>query len=435
MPHPHNIPALLISAPASNQGKTTVTAALAYHHRAQGKRVRVFKTGPDYIDPMILEKASGAPVYQLDLWMGGEAHCRQLLHEAAQEADLILIEGVMGLFDGECSSAHLAELFNIPVLMVIDGSAMAQTFGAVAHGLATYRPTLPIAGVFANRVASENHYQMLAESLPKNIATLGWLKSDKTTTLPSRHLGLTQACEIDDLLTKIQHSANLLQGTTDYLTTVSFEAPQTSSTPQFLKDVRIAIARDAAFSFIYQANLDLLQAMGATLEFFSPLADSELPDADALYLPGGYPELHLEKLANNHTIKTAIRAHHAAGKVILAECGGMLYLAQSLTDLENITSEMVGLLPGQGKMQERLSNIGLHSVTLPEGELRGHTFHYSTFECELIPATYSEGARKSRYGKQEAVYRTDQIIASYTHLYFPSNPQAIASLFNAKNKK
>jgi len=183
-------PALFIAAPASGQGKTTVTAALAAHHRGQGRRVRVFKTGPDFLDPMILERASAAPVYQLDLWMGGEEHCRQLLQAAAAEADLILIEGVMGLFDGDCSSADLAALFGIPIVVVIDGSAMAQTFGALAHGLATYRPGLPFAGVFANRLAGERHYEMLAESLPSGLASFGWLPRNADIALPERHLGL-----------------------------------------------------------------------------------------------------------------------------------------------------------------------------------------------------------------------------------------------------
>src|SRR6202040_832074 len=156
-------PALFVSAPASNQGKTTVTAALARLHAEQGRVVRVFKTGPDFLDPMILERASGRPVYQLDLWMGGEAHCRGLLYDAASEADLILIEGVMGLFDGTPSSADLAQLFKIPVLAVIDGGAMAQTFGAIAFGLARYRNDIEIIGVVANHVAGERHYQMLVE--------------------------------------------------------------------------------------------------------------------------------------------------------------------------------------------------------------------------------------------------------------------------------
>ena len=165
-PAAFSCPALLVTAPASGQGKTTVTAALAHWHRSQGRRVRVFKTGPDFLDPMVLERASGAPVQQLDLWMGGEAHCAELLHSAAAQADLILVEGAMGLHDGTPSSADLALHFGLPVLAVIDASSMAQTFGAVAHGLATYRPGLQLAGVLANRVGSAGHAQMVRESLP-----------------------------------------------------------------------------------------------------------------------------------------------------------------------------------------------------------------------------------------------------------------------------
>ena len=200
-------PALFIAAPASGQGKTTVTAALACHYRQCGLRVRVFKTGPDFLDPMLLERASGAPVYQLDLWMGGEAHCRQLLHTAAGEADLILVEGVMGLFDGERSSADLAQLFGIPILAVIDASAMAQTFGAIAHGLASYRPQLAFAGVLANRLAGARHCQMLADSLPPGLPFFGYLPRDADIALPERHLGLVQAAEIADLDRRIEQAA------------------------------------------------------------------------------------------------------------------------------------------------------------------------------------------------------------------------------------
>ncbi|HYM48429.1 MAG TPA: cobyrinate a,c-diamide synthase, partial [Burkholderiaceae bacterium] len=192
-------PALFISAPASGQGKTTITAALAIRERRRGRRVRVFKTGPDFIDPMILERASGNPVYQLDLWMGGENHCRNLLYDAAGHADLILIEGVMGLFDGQPSSADLAALFGIPVLAVIDASAMAQTFGAIAFGLARFRDDISVAGVIANRVGSEHHAEILGPSLPADLPMLGWLARDADFTLPERHLGLVQAREIADL--------------------------------------------------------------------------------------------------------------------------------------------------------------------------------------------------------------------------------------------
>lgn len=425
-----NCPALFISAPASGQGKTTVTAALARFHRNRGRKVRVFKTGPDFLDPMILERASGAPVYQLDLWMGGEEHCRQLLYTAAGEADLILIEGVMGLFDGDRSSADLATLFGIQVLAVIDGSAMAQTFGAIAHGLATYRGGLPFAGVFANRVAGEGHYQMLAESLPPALTPFGWLARDGEITLPERHLGIVQADEIADLDTRIDRAAAALNGIPDELpATVTFTAATATTTEPtpLLQGMRIAVARDAAFAFIYHANLDLLRSQGAEIRLFSPLSDSRLPDADALYLPGGYPELHLEQLAGNHAMKAAICAHHAANKPIVAECGGMLYLLDSLTDVDGRSGEMVGLLNGDATMQRKLANLGMQSVELPEGELRGHTFHHSQAVCEIEPLTQTKPAR--HHGKAENVYRNARLTASYLHLYFPSNPIAAAQLF------
>ena len=410
-----------------------MTAALARYHRDRGRRVRVFKTGPDFLDPMILERASGEPIYQLDLWMGGEDHCRQLLYEAAGEADLILIEGVMGLFDGNPCSADLATLFNIPVMAVIDSTAMAQTFGALALGLAGYRSELPFAGVFANRVASQSHYQMLAESIPPELTSFGWLARDADITLPERHLGLLQAIEIDNLDERIEKAAAALNGVGDVMPeTVNFETRTFSkqskvSYPLHLKGVRIGVARDQAFAFLYRSNLDILVEMGAEIKFFSPLNDSVLPDVEALYLPGGYPELHLDSLAANELMKADICAHHAAGKAIVAECGGMLYLLDSLTDTEGRNGSMVGLLPGKAEMQARLTNLGLHSVALPEGEFRGHTFHHSRMQCDIEPVAYSESAR--HHGTPEPIFRQGKLTASYLHFYFPSSPEASACLF------
>ena len=421
-------PALFVAAPASGQGKTTVTVALARFHRDRGRRVRVFKAGPDFLDPMILERASGAPVYNLDLWMGGEAHCRRLLFEAAGQADLILIEGVMGLFDGNRSSADLARLFDIPVLAVIDGSAMAQTFGALAYGLAAYRAGLPFAGVFANRVAGERHYRMLVESLPEGMEAFGWLGREGDIGLPGRHLGLVQAREIDDLDTRIGRAAAALREIADELPApATFAAAGETEHPPLLEGVRVAVARDEAFSFIYRANLDTLRALGAEIVFFSPLDDRAPPEADALYLPGGYPELHLARLEANRTMKEGLANHHARGKPIVAECGGMLYLCESVTGSDGRTAEMAALLPGRATLQERLANLGLHRVGLPEGELRGHSYHYSRLETPLTPVTTSEPARKGRKG--EPVYRQGALQASYLHFYFPSNPAAAARLF------
>ncbi len=422
-------PALFVSAPASGQGKTTVTAALAAYHRSCGRQVRVFKTGPDFLDPMILERASGHPVYQLDLWMGGEAHCRELLYQAAAGSDLILIEGVMGLFDGAPSSADLAALFGIPVLAVIDANAMAQTFGAIALGLASYRTDIRFFGVLANRVASPNHADMLRESLPSGTGFFATLPRDAELGLPDRHLGLVQAQEIADLDQRIAHAAKILaaQHCAALPEPVAFTPVESASPERKLAGIRVAVARDAAFSFLYRANLDALRALGAELEFFSPLTDTRLPEADSLYLPGGYPELHLPELAANSPMRDAIRSHHAADKPILAECGGMLYLLETLSDAQGNRAEMVGVLPGHAVMQKKLVNLGMHSVALPDGEFRGHTFHHSNMETSCAPFAMTSPARAR--GKPEAVYRVGNLHASYMHYYLPSNLPAAAHFF------
>ncbi len=423
-----NCPALLIAAPASGQGKTTVTAALARLHARQGKRVRVFKCGPDFLDPMVLARASGRPVYQLDLWMVGEEESRRLLWEAAGEADLILIEGVMGLFDGAPSAADLARRFGVPVLTVIDGSAMAQTFGALAHGLKSFQPDLPFAGVLANRVGSTRHGEILRDSLPESIRWYGALPRSVDMELPSRHLGLVQAEELADLDARLDAAADALaqSAETELPPAVSFAAPTRVSLAPLLAGVRIGVARDAAFAFLYQANLDLLQALGAELLFFSPLRFARLPAVDSLYLPGGYPELHLRALSRNGPMAEAIRAHHAAGKPILAECGGMLYLLDGLTDRGDERAEMLGLLPGEARMQQRLSALALQEVELPEGRLRGHTFHHSMLESPLQPLARGECPNYKRTA--EAVYRSGRLTASYIHFYLPSDPLAAAAL-------
>lgn len=420
-------PALMISAPSSGSGKTSVTAALARYWVKRGKRVRVFKTGPDFIDPGVLECASGAPVYQLDLWMVGENACRRLLFEAAQQADLILVEGVMGLFDGTPSSADLAQCFGIPILAVIDASAQAQTFGALAFGLANYRPKLPFAGVLANRVASQGHADMLRTSLPSDLRWFGWLPNEREASLPERHLGLVGAREQADLDAKLDQLATaLVLDENPMPDNIGFADSEIERPPGSLEGVRIAIARDHAFTFIYRANLDMLASMGAELRFFSPLQGDTLPEADAYYFPGGYPELHLDALSENTGLREGLHSAHAAGKPILAECGGMMALFDAITDIQGRRVAMWGLLPGEVSMQTRLGGLGLQALELPLGTLRGHTFHYSTTQTSLIPFTL---ATKQSGSEGEAIYRCGRLTASYVHAYWPSNPQAAASLF------
>jgi len=422
----------MITAPGSGQGKSMVTAALARLHRNAGRNVRVFKHGPDYLDPMVLEVASGNPVYQLHPWMTGEAECRWRLSEAAQTADLILVEGSMGLFDGDPSSADLAKLMSIPALPVIDARGMAQTFGAVALGLASFDPELPVRQVIANRIGSSRHGDMLRASLPEGIGLLGAIPRNDAMNIPDRHLGLVQAGELGDLDQRLDAAAEVLAeaGLDGLPLPVSLEAEPPEAPPGLLSGTRIAIARDAAFSFIYRANLDLLEAMGAQLSYFSPLADNELPEADSLWLPGGYPELHAGTLAANAPMLEAIRAFHETGKPILAECGGLMACAETLVDKEGGEHALVGLLPGRAIMAGRLKALGLQSLDTNLGGLRGHTYHHSTLETPWQPFART---RKQAGSEGEAVYRQGALTGSYFHGYFPSAPALVAAIFRGES--
>lgn len=420
----------MISAPASGQGKTSVTAAIARHHARLGQRVRVFKTGPDFLDPMLLERASGHPVFQLDLFMGGVDHCRGLLAEAARGADLVLVEGVMGLYDGDPSSADLARTFGLPVLAVIDAGAMAQTFGALAHGLATYQPGLKFAGVVANRLGSAGHARMVGEALPPHLPLVAALGRDTALSMPERHLGLVQAMELPDVDARLDRWADAWA----QAVAPAFEAPEVvfdaapaEPVERLLDGVTVAIARDTALSFVYPANVRCLEAMGARIVWFSPLHDATLPPCDAVWLPGGYPELHAPALSAARGMADALRAHDAAGKPLLAECGGLLYLLDRLVGTDGTCHSMAGVLPGEAVMQRRLAAIGLQAVDLPEGRVRGHTFHYSTLTTPLEPL--ARATSPSGRGTAEAVYRRGRLTASYVHTYFPSNPGAVAAWF------
>ena len=453
-------PAILISAPASGQGKTTITAALARLHARQGRKVRVFKCGPDFLDPYWHELASGQPVHSVDLWMTGEADVRRRLHEAAQDADLILVEGVMGLFDGNLNAADLAQRLDLPVLAVIDASAMAGTFGALAYGLQHYEPGLRWAGMLANRVATQHHADLLQKGLRDPHLWLGAMpgvqlgeaapKARTAALLPERHLGLIAAHELSDALQRLDAAADALAQTPlgqrpwtaeaeqpswqDWC--VDFAQPEVATGQPALKPWlvgrRIAIAQDAAFSFIYPANLDCLRAMEAELRFFSPLAGDGLPECDALWLPGGYPELHAQALAANTGLRDAIAQHVEQGKPVWAECGGMLALCESITDVQGTVQPLWGVLPGQVVMQAKLGGLGMQQMALPAGVLRGHTFHYSRLNTPMAFST-----RSSRPGaavqpdRGEAFYEAGSVRASYFHAWFASCPAAAAWLFGA----
>jgi cobyrinic acid a,c-diamide synthase len=416
-------PALLVSAPASGQGKTLLTAALARAWRNQGLSVRAFKCGPDFLDPMVLETATGHPVENLDLAMCGEADGRARLCRAARQADVIVVEGVMGLFDGVPSSADVARIFDLPVALVIDASAMAQTFGRLAAGLCG---GLPCAGVIANGVGSDGHATLLRDSLPPAIPWLGALPKKDAFALPERHLGLFRAAEINDLEQRIEAAAQALSacGPLPLPRAVTFPGSSVADCPPALAGKTIAVARDEAFCFLYPANLECLQMMGARLLFFSPLHDRALPEADAYWFPGGYPELHAQHIAANRAMREALHAAWRAGRPMLAECGGMMALCEAIGDHAGF-----GVLPGKAVMEPRLQGLGVQFADFDAGRLHAHTFHYSRLETPLAPAL-TASAQGNRPG--EAIYRHGPLTASYLHFYFPSNPVAVAAIFGAR---
>jgi cobyrinic acid a,c-diamide synthase len=421
-------PAILVSAPASGQGKTLVTAALARAWRNQGLTVQAFKCGPDFIDSMILQAATGRPVYNLDLGMCGLEDGKMQLYRAAQTADVIVIEGVMGLYDGTPSSADIAKAFGLPVALVIDASGMAQTFAAIVHGLYDYEPALQSAGVIANKVGSLGHADMLKDTLCNNtkskaeIPWLGALIKDEKLRLPERHLGLHLAHEIKDIEARIEAAAEMLGKDLALPPSIIFEAPNEHTLPKPLQGKTIAVARDDAFCFIYPANIDCLLSLGANLVYFSPTYDTELPEADAYWLPGGYPELHLERISQNTTMRTSLQKAAVTGKPILAECGGMMALGVSLNGTKTF-----GVLEGSSEIQPKFQGLGTQHATINSSSIGAHTFHYGKFETAMQPAMIAH----SRYGNGEAIYRQDNITASFLHFYFPSNPQLAAQFFTS----
>jgi len=439
--HKVSCPALFLAAPASGQGKTTITAAITRYFTTQGKVVRVFKTGPDYLDPQILAQASNEHVEQLDMWMAGENYCQQKLYEAAKEADLILVEGAMGLFDGEPSSADLAARFNIPIVIVMDVKGMAQTAGAIAIGLANYRDDYQCHGLIANNCSSNRHAQLIREALADKLPLLACLKKDEHIALPERHLGLVQAEEVfDELEEKFTLGcewlkdgvmrANSQSPLLELPERVDFYASELPSVAPLLAGKTIAIARDRAFSFIYQANTRLLEAMGAKLLYFSPLIAAQLPQADALWLPGGYPELYASALAKNQNIQKQIKQFYADNKPVLAECGGFLYCLNELIDLDNIHHKMLGLLTGNGSMSGKRGCQGMQKAILPEGDIHGHAHHRSRAIMDIEAIGYGQRQRHPAPG--EPIYRDKKLTASYLHLFFPSNPALIANLFTGQ---
>ena len=447
-------PRIIIAGTGSNVGKTTVTLALLSAFTARGRIVQSFKAGPDFIDPGHHEAVTSRPSRNLDGWMLGQDVNRAIFIRAAAGSDLSIVEGMMGLFDGSSpvselgSTAELAKQLDAPVLLVIDGSAMARSAAAMVEGFARFDPTLHVAGVLFNRVNSGGHYRLLKEAVEErtNVAVVGYLRTDPSAAIPDRHLGLVTAIErgsADPYRRLAQAATETVDlALIESLAGSSVELPAAPAAPMKKtagREVRIGIAHDQAFCFYYHDNLDLLEAEGARLIRFSPMSDHTLPDVDLLYLGGGYPELHGEALAANVAMRRAIRDFAERGGSIYAECGGMMYLTNAIRDFEGRSHEMVGLFAAEANMRRSGLTLGYRTVELSRpcilGEcgtvVRGHEFHYSALSATgpLDYACRLTDARGESKGLDGLVVK--KTLALYTHLHFASRPEVAQTLVDS----
>lgn len=418
-------PQLMIGAASSGSGKTTFTMGILRALKNRGLKVQPYKCGPDYIDTKFHTLASGNESVNLDTWLGSENHVRKLYQDYGNQADACVVEGVMGLFDGhqrmQGSSAELARLLDIPVILLVNAKSTAYSVAPLICGFKNFSPMVRIAGVVFNQVSSTSHYEHLkAACQDVGVECLGYLPFSKDLKVPSRHLGLSlgakkrmdeQIARTAELITRHVDLDRLLE----CCQTRWIEGKERSLGKGPLK---IAVAKDAAFNFIYRENLEQLHRLG-TVTFFSPLKGDDLPDADLVYLPGGYPELFAHRLQKQTLLLDALREYTEQDGKILAECGGMIYLSRSLT---NRTGDkyyrMAGVLPLDCTMEGARLHLGYRKMFCKGNEWRGHEFHYSdVIQPDALPSIAVQvNAKGMEVGTP--IYRYKNVIAGYTHWYW-----------------
>jgi cobyrinic acid a,c-diamide synthase len=438
-----HLPRLLIGGVASGVGKTTLVVGLIRALQARGLRVAPFKCGPDYLDPSYHSRAAGRPCASLDGWMMGRDAVLSTLARGARGCDIALIEGVMGLFDGASptsdvgSAAEIARWTATPVVVAVDASGMARTIAAIDRGLAGFDPAVDVIGLIANRVGSAGHLDLLRRAADPG-RVLGGLPKAPDIGFRSRHLGLHRASEHELPESSFDRWGELVGEYVDLerVLECARAAPELIAPPaekpvRGLHRCRIGVAVDDAFHFYYQDNLRRLEALGAELVEFSPLADAELPEVDGLYLGGGYPELYAEALADNRALRRAIREFAAAGRPVYAECGGLMYLARQLHDLAGRSHEMTGVLDIEVTCRDRLQALGYVEVETQQPSIlggpglrfRGHQFRYSeiTRVGDRVDRIYSLRRRRDGQRSEEGL-SWGNVLASYVHAHWASNP-------------
>ena len=454
---------IILAGDRSGTGKTTLTIALLAALKARGRYVQSFKVGPDYIDPMFHAKVTGRPCYSLDPILTSESYVQQSFF-CHRSADHTVIEGVMGLFDGAtgiddtASTAHVARLLKLPVVLVVDCARMSRSLAALVQGYRDFDQRVQISGVVLNRVGSDRHLQLLTEALSAiHMPILGVFRREKTIQLPDRHLGLVPVGEMKEFENVIDRLATLGERCFEWSALNLLEKAQSQHQRQQIKSqpsselivkekrVRIAIAYDAAFNFYYPDNFEILKEQGAELVFWSPMSDEILPEADGLYFGGGFPEVFAQTLSENMAAMSAVRNAIARGTPTYAECGGLMYLSQALTDFDGRTWPMVGSIAQTVKMGTKLSLGYRRAKALQDGPiakkgqiLTGHEFHRSSIvetgivETGIVENLHSPAYAAQRYwGAKNATthegYQKKNLHASYVHMHFGEG--AIAQRF------
>jgi cobyrinic acid a,c-diamide synthase len=456
---------LVIAGTQSGVGKTTITVGLIDALRRRGLIVQPFKVGPDYIDPTYHTLAAGRPCRNLDTWMVPPPRVKALFARAAAEADLAVIEGVMGLYDGfnyeseSGSTAKVAKLLATPVIVVLDASKLARSAGAVALGYQSFDKTTPLAGFIVNRAASERHGRGVAAAVEQatGLRVFGWLPRESKLHVPERHLGLIPTAEPGQWSEFVYEAGEVVGRHVDLdrLLDLAMQAPPLDE-PEPAGDLKletspgngdrplIAVARDEAFHFLYEDNLDLLQSAGAEIAFFSPLRDEMLPAGTAaIVLSGGFPEVYAERLSANRALHAELCAAHRRGLPMYAECGGLMYLTEAIVDGKGAAHPMVGLLPGRCVMGGQLTlgyrqaqSVG-ESWFLNEREtIRGHEFHYSAWEGKPtdLPPAYLLLPRSGEGEARPEGARVGSLWASYVHVHFATKPE-LARRFTASRQR
>ena len=435
----------IVSGTSSGSGKTTIALGLMAAFREKGYLVQPFKCGPDFIDPGLHRLVTGQVSRNLDLWMSGEKFTRDTLARNSRNADITIIEGVMGMFDGGISSSGcLSEALDIPGILVLDVRSMAESAAAIVKGFEALRPKAAPKGIILNRIASRRHLQLVSDAIREHCQAeiLGYLPRTVAFAIPSRHLGLLTSDEAPLSPEAIQLLARTVAEHIDldrirqlFASARASEPEVISPSPAKKRCCRIGVARDKAFCFYYEDNFDILRDAGCELIFFSPLTDRELPDGlNALYLGGGYPELYADTLSENRSMLTAIRQWIEKDRPVYAECGGFMYLTEGIIDQENVFHQMVGAFPVKAHMQKTRASLGYREVQTqrdcclgPAGTvLRGHEFHYSSID--EMPKHIERIYAVNNDTREGYVYR--KVLGGYMHLHFGFAPQVADDFIN-----